>query len=43
MKTKSGKTVRQGWDAMFKKMHEVGDDILLISDAIDLDFEDWEW
>jgi antitoxin MazE len=35
---------RQGWDEAFKKMHERGDDELLIDDVLDNDFfEEWEW
>ena len=34
---------RVGWEEAFQKMHENRDDQLLIGDAIDLDFEQWEW
>ena len=35
---------RQGWDEAFRKMHELGDDRLLIDDVLDDDlFEEWEW
>ncbi len=43
MRINNKKTARQGWDDIYKKMHEEGDDILLISDAIDMDSKDWEW
>jgi len=33
---------RAGWDAAFKRMHEVGDDRLLIDDHLGLDFAGWE-
>ena len=32
---------RKNWEEFFKKMHENGDDELLISDSIDL--EEWDW
>ena len=33
---------RKGWEKSFKKMHENGDDKLLISDVFnDEDFEEW--
>lgn len=34
---------REGWEESFKKMHENGDDELLIDDNIDLDDEVWVW
>lgn len=34
---------REGWAEQLKKMHERGEDDLLIPDNIDLDFEGWEW
>ena len=34
---------REGWDAAFRRMHEHGDDRLLISDRLDLDVGSWEW
>jgi len=34
---------RAGWDAAFKLIRELGDERLLIDDAIDLDFDQWEW
>jgi hypothetical protein len=34
---------RAGWDVLFKEMRRLGEDILLISDNIDQDFEKWEW
>ncbi|MCK5759111.1 MAG: AbrB/MazE/SpoVT family DNA-binding domain-containing protein [Clostridiales bacterium] len=37
------KTARQGWNAIYKSMHEERDDDLLFNDAIDIDSEDWEW
>ncbi|MBA4300041.1 antitoxin MazE [Algoriphagus alkaliphilus] len=37
------KTPRQGWAEAFKKMHENGDDELLIPDVFeDEDFEEWK-
>jgi antitoxin MazE len=37
------KTPRQGWAEAFKKMHENGDDELLIPDVFeDEDFEKWK-
>ena len=34
---------RKGWDLKFKKMHENGDDKLLIGDVFeDEDMEDWQ-
>ena len=35
--------VRQGWDGMFKIMHQGREDHLLIDDALDLDAKDWQW
>jgi antitoxin MazE len=33
---------RNGWDKAFKKMHENGDDKLMVSDVFkDEDFEEW--
>lgn len=39
------KKVREGWAEAFKKMHERGEDELIIPDSLDLDFdiENWEW
>lgn len=37
------KAPRQNWDALYKTMHEEGDDVLFVSDSIELDSEDWEW
>lgn len=34
---------RKNWAEVFKKMHENGDDKLLIDDSIDFDMETWEW
>jgi len=34
---------RAGWEAAFRRMHERGEDRLLIPDSLDLDFESWEW
>ena len=34
---------RQGWSEQMKKMHEQGDDELLIPDEVELDVEGWEW
>ena len=34
---------RQGWREQMKKMHECGDDELLIPDSVDQDIEGWEW
>ena len=34
---------RQGWDEAFKKMHEQGDDQLLMDDVFeDEDFQEWK-
>jgi antitoxin MazE len=40
IKIKPSKKSRQGWDIAFQKMHELGDDRLLIDDV--LDENDWE-
>ena len=38
------KKPREGWEESFKKMHENGDDELLIPDVFeDEDFENWTW
>ena len=39
------KNVREGWDAAFKKMAELGDDEPVIEDNItnSWDEEDWQW
>ncbi len=37
------KAPREGWAEACKKMHEMGDNKLLIDDMIDLDTFDWEW
>ncbi len=34
---------RKGWERAFKQMHDAKDDVLVVSDAIDLNVEDWEW
>jgi antitoxin MazE len=34
---------RQGWAEQMKKMHERGDDELLIPDNVDPGFDGWEW
>ena len=34
---------RHGWAEQMKKMHERGEDELLIPDKVDLDAEGWEW
>ncbi|MDR3336026.1 MAG: AbrB/MazE/SpoVT family DNA-binding domain-containing protein [Treponema sp.] len=36
------KKPRQGWEDAFKKMHKNSDDILLLPDSIENDFN-WEW
>jgi antitoxin MazE len=36
-------TPRQGWEKKFKEMHQRGEDKLLIDDALDADFKDWQW
>jgi antitoxin MazE len=41
IKLKPVSKVRKNWDNAFKKMHETGEDALLISDSIDMN--DWEW
>lgn len=40
---KSLKTPRFGWDEQMKKMNELGEDNLFISDDIDIEMDDWEW
>jgi antitoxin MazE len=39
------KNVREGWDAAFKKMADLGDDEPVIADNItnSWDEEDWQW
>ncbi|HQS65853.1 MAG TPA: AbrB/MazE/SpoVT family DNA-binding domain-containing protein [Sulfuricurvum sp.] len=37
------KKPREGWADAFKQMADSGDDVLLIDDGLDLDFEGWEW
>jgi hypothetical protein len=37
------KAPREEWAEACRKMHEKGDDKLLIDDMIDLDICDWEW
>jgi antitoxin MazE len=37
------KKPREGWAEAFKEMADSGDDVLLIDDSLDLDFEGWEW
>ncbi|MFA4931025.1 MAG: AbrB/MazE/SpoVT family DNA-binding domain-containing protein [Patescibacteria group bacterium] len=37
------KVPRQGWREQAAKMHELGDDELIIDDGLDLDWEGWEW
>ena len=40
---KPKKTPRKGWDKAFKKMHENGDDELLLPDVFDNEsFEEWK-
>ncbi len=36
-------SVRQGWDEAFQKMHNNGDDKLLIDDSLDIQTIAWEW
>ena len=36
-------TPRKAWDEAFREMAVNNDDKLLISDAVELDMEDWEW
>lgn len=43
IKSVNRKAPRQGWAKDFKRMHQRGDDRLLINDGIDLDMKDWEW
>ena len=38
---KSDDTPRKNWDEIFQKMHEEGEDDLLIDDSLDL--EEWDW
>lgn len=39
---KPKQTPRKGWDNSFKKMHELGDDKLVINDVFDDEnFEEW--
>ena len=39
------KNTREGWDTAFRKMHQAGDDTLLINDTISnsWDEEEWQW
>lgn len=37
------KKPREGWTEALRKMHEVGDDRLLLPENIDSDMVDWEW
>jgi antitoxin MazE len=37
------KTPREGWEASFIEMHNLGDDILIIPDYIEDDSFEWEW
>jgi antitoxin MazE len=39
------KNAREGWDTAFEKMHQTGDDTLLINDTIShsWDEEEWQW
>jgi antitoxin MazE len=34
---------RANWDAAFIKMHQNGDDELIIDDNLSLNSEEWEW
>lgn len=34
---------RKGWEEAFRRMHEEGDDRLLIDDDLDIDMDEWEW
>lgn len=34
---------REGWEKVFKAMHENGDDTLLIEDTLQDGDEEWEW
>jgi antitoxin MazE len=36
------KKPREGWEDAFKKMHKNSDDVLLLPDSIENDFN-WEW
>ena len=38
---KSLNSVRKNWEEAFQKMHQFGDDELIIED--DLDLDPWEW
>ena len=38
---KSLNSVRKNWEESFQKMHQLGDDELIIED--DLDLDPWEW
>jgi len=38
---KSLNSVRKNWEEAFQKMHQLGDDELIIED--DLDLDPWEW
>ena len=38
---KSSNTPRKDWEEAFQKMHEKGEDELLIEDGLDLDAWDW--
>lgn len=34
---------RANWDREFRKMHQYGDDKLIIDDEMNLSSEEWEW
>lgn len=34
---------RQGWSQSFQRMHEAGDDELLMEESLDVELDDWEW
>jgi antitoxin MazE len=34
---------REGWEEQMKRLHQQGDDTLLIPDTVDPDFDEWEW
>lgn len=34
---------REGWDEAFRRMHEEGDDALIIDDDLDIEMDEWEW
>lgn len=36
-------SAREGWNDVFRLMHEKKDDALLIDDTIDFVAENWEW